>query len=64
MDREVEVEGRARLVVRGVADDGTVESVDIKLIKESGARWSATVLTLAEVGRLMSRHRRTGEGRG
>lgn len=61
MDREVEVGGRARLVVRGMEDDGTVENVDIELIEESGARWSATVLSLAEIGRLMSSYRETGE---
>ena len=61
MDREVEVGDGARLVVRGLEDDGGVVSVDVELIEESGARWAATVLTLAEIGRLMRSYRDTGE---
>jgi hypothetical protein len=61
MDREVEVGHGARLVARGIEDDGRVDNADIELIEESGARWSATVLTLTEIGRLMRSYRETGE---
>jgi hypothetical protein len=61
MDREVKVGSGARLVVRGLEDDGTVRNVDIELVEESGARWSATVLTLGEIDRLMTSYHETGE---
>lgn len=61
MDREVEVGNGARLVVRGIEEDGRVVNVDVELIEASGARWAATVLTLAEIGRLMRSYRDTGE---
>lgn len=61
MDSEVEVGNGARLFVRGIDDDGTVDNVDIELVEQSGARWSATVLTLSEIGRLMRSYRETGE---
>lgn len=61
MDREVEVGSGFKLVVRGVADDDSVANVDVELMDGFGARWSATVLTIAEIQRLMRRYRDTGE---
>ncbi len=61
MDREVEVGKGARLVVRGIEGDGSVVNVDVELVEASGARWAATVLTLAEIARLMRSYRDTGE---
>jgi hypothetical protein len=64
MDREIDVGAGARLIVRGVADDGSVANVDVELIDLHGARWSATVLTVGEIQRLMRLYRSTGECRG
>jgi len=61
MDREVEVGGGARLVVRGIETDGAVVNADVELIDRDGQRWSATVLTVDEISRIIVRHRETGE---
>lgn len=46
----------------GAGEDlGTVCNVDVEVrLAADGSRWSATVFTLAEVGRLMERWSRTG----
>ena len=47
--------------MRGLNGDGSVDNVDIELVDETGIRRSATVLTLAEIDRLMRSYRDTGE---
>ena len=43
-------------------DPETLCSVDVEVrLTEDGSRWSATIFTLAEVGRLMKRWSQTGE---
>ncbi|WP_370945084.1 hypothetical protein AB5J62_39195 [Amycolatopsis sp. cg5] len=42
----------------------TVENADAWVSLPDGTRWSATFLTYAEVGRIMVRHRETGESLG
>ncbi len=58
---EIEVGGGARLIVRGIDEHGSVANVDLELIDSHGARWSATVLTVGEIQRLMHGYRTTGE---
>ena len=49
----------------GDADDAeTVENVDVLVTLDDGSRWSATLLTLAEIQRLMDRRTTTGESFG
>ena len=46
----------------GAQDDPeTVENVDIEVILTDGSRWSATLMTLAEIARIMMRWKATGE---
>lgn len=61
MNSEIDVAGGFKLLVRGLEEDGSVVNVDVELIDADGARWSATVLTLPEIQRLMLRYRDTGE---
>ncbi|NEA39136.1 hypothetical protein [Streptomyces sp. SID11385] len=50
----------------GAGEDlDALSSVDVEVVLTAdGSRWSATVFTLAEVGRLMERWRETGEEQG
>ncbi|WP_148612450.1 hypothetical protein [Nocardioides rubriscoriae] len=41
------------LTVYGANSDGAVTNADVELTDADGKRWSATVLTLAEIDRLM-----------
>jgi hypothetical protein len=50
-----------RLTVRGVDDDGIVTNADVELVDAEGLRWSATVMTQPEIGRLMETWRSSGE---
>lgn len=61
MDREISLADGFKLLVRGLDEDGSVSNVDIELVDAYGARWSATVLTIAEIQRLMRRYRDSGE---
>src|SRR4051794_95519 len=61
MAREIDFGGGTRLIVRGIEGDGSVSNVDVELIDAHGARWSATVLTVGEIQRLMRLYRSTGE---
>ena len=61
MNREVEVGDGFKLIVRGLEDDNSIANVDVELIDAYGARWSATVLTIAEIQRLMRLYRESGE---
>lgn len=61
MDSEIPVATGFKLLVRGIEDDGSVRNADVELVDGHGARWSATVLTVAEVQRLMLLYRDTGE---
>lgn len=61
MDRDLELANGVRLLVRGIGEDETVRNVDIELIEPHGPRWSATVLTLDEIARLMTTYRESGE---
>ena len=45
-------------------DEETVENVDVEVAHADGSRWSATFLSLAEIGRIMERWKDTGEGMG
>lgn len=49
------------LTLRGADDDGTASNADVELTDTYGERWSATVMTLAEVARLMGTWEATGE---
>ncbi|MEU0511200.1 hypothetical protein [Amycolatopsis sp. NPDC006125] len=40
---------------------GSVENADAWVTLADGTRWTATFLTYAEIGRIMGRHRRSGE---
>jgi hypothetical protein len=61
MDISVDLGSGGRLTVRGVDDDGTVTNADVELVDADGMRWSATVVTAPEIGRLMDTWRSTGE---
>lgn len=45
-------------------DPETVENVDVSVTLHDGTRWSATFLTLDEIGRILDRWRASGEGLG
>lgn len=50
------------LFVLGVEDDpASVENVNAEITIPDGTRWSATFLTLAEIGRVMERWRLSSE---
>src|SRR5262249_30982884 len=55
----VDLDSGGRLIIHGADDDGAVTNADVELVDAQGNRWSATVLTLPEVGRFMEtgRHR-------
>ncbi|GAA2222348.1 hypothetical protein GCM10010413_13770 [Promicromonospora sukumoe] len=61
MSHEIDLGEGARIVVRGVDDDGSVVNADVVLTVSDGTRWVATVLTLGEVARLMDSYRESGE---
>jgi hypothetical protein len=61
MDISVDLDSGGRLALRGVDDDGTVTNADAELVDAEGRRWSATVMTQPEVGRLMETWRSSGE---
>ncbi|MBI3688884.1 MAG: hypothetical protein HY241_16375 [Actinobacteria bacterium] len=42
-------------------DPATIENVDAELTLEDGTRWSATFLTLREVGEILDRWKDSGE---
>jgi len=58
--------GRAAVILHlGVGDDpATVGNVDVEVILDDGSRWGATLLTIAEIERLMARWRLSGEAQG
>jgi len=59
---EVQLAGGAATFMLGVDDDtAIVENVDVEVVLDDGSRWSATLLTLAEIGRIMNRWKETGE---
>lgn len=46
----------------GADDDiDSVENVDVEVILGNGSRWSATFISLTEIGRIMKRWEATGE---
>lgn len=58
----VRLNGADAVFMLGSDDDAnTVENVDVEVVVDDGSRWSATLVTLAEIGRLMSRWKATGE---
>lgn len=61
VDVSTDLDAGGRLVIRGIDDDGTVTNADVELVDRSGKRWSATVMTYAEVGRLIETYRLSGE---
>lgn len=61
VDISVDLDSGGRLAIRGVHDDGTVTNADVELVDADGKRRSATVMTHAEVGRLMETWRLSGE---
>lgn len=64
MDFSLDLDHGGRLTVRGAGDDGTVTNADVELVEPNGQRWSATVMTLPEVDRLMETWRASGECQG
>lgn len=57
--------GRLRIDFRlGRDDPDATENVDADVLDDEGGRWAVTFLTLAEVGRVMSRHEASGESLG
>jgi hypothetical protein len=53
------------LFMLGADDDmDSVENVDVEVIHADGSRWSATLISLAEIGRIMERWKASGEGLG
>ena len=64
MDREIGLAHGVKLIVRGISGGDSVENADVELIDAYGARWSATVLTLAQIQELMDSYRLTGESGG
>ena len=58
----VSLRGAEATFTLGADDDAeTVENFDVVVRLPDGSRWSASLLTLAEIGRLMDRWRGTGE---
>lgn len=56
------VPGAEVIFLLGAEDDaGTVDNVDVVVTLADGSRWSATLLTLDAIQRLMDRWRETGE---
>lgn len=64
MDFTVDLDLGCTLAILGAEDDGTVVNADVELTEPDGRRWSATVLTLAEVERLMSAWASSGDCQG
>lgn len=59
---EVHRDGYIAVFMLGADDEPeSVENVDVEVILADKSRWSATFLTLAEIGRIMARWRITGE---
>ncbi len=58
----VQLEGAEVTILLGDNDDPeTVENVDVEVKCVDGTRWSATVLTLTEIDRVMAHYAATGE---
>jgi hypothetical protein len=58
----VQLNGAEALFMLGAQDDARhVENVDVEVVLDDGSRWSATFLSVAEIGRLMKRWEATGE---
>jgi hypothetical protein len=61
----IELGGGVAVFLLGAEDDPeTVENVDVEVTDAGGDRWSATVMTQAEIGRIMDRWAASGEGLG
>lgn len=59
---EVQLAGAVATFMLGADDDAAVvENVDVEVALDDGSRWAATLMTLAEIGRIMNRWRETGE---
>ena len=54
--------GEAVFVLGAEDDPDTVENVDVEVTLADGSRWSATMLSLPEIGRIMDCWAITGEG--
>lgn len=62
---EVQLYSAKLLFMLGADDDPTtVENVDAELRLPDGSRWSATFLSVSEVGRILRRWEVSGEGLG
>jgi hypothetical protein len=60
--KKIRLDGADVLFMLGAEDDpDSVENIDAEVVLEDGSRWSATFLTIAEIGRIMERWRVTGE---
>lgn len=59
---EVQVPG-ARIIFMMSADENPefVEIMDVQVIADDGSRWSATIMTLAEIEHAMRRWEKSGE---
>lgn len=61
MDHTIDLDHGSCLVLRGVDADGSAANCDLEVLDSDGTRWSATVLTVEEISRIMARHEKTGE---
>jgi hypothetical protein len=57
-------DGMAVFLLGAEDDPDTVENVDVEVTSADGSRWSATVMTPAEIGRIMARWASSGESLG
>lgn len=58
----VQLNGAEALFMLGAEDDPrTVENADVEVVLSDGSRWSATFLSVAEIGRILDRWQLTGE---
>lgn len=59
---KVQLDGAVALFILGAGDNPkNVENVDVEVRLEDGSRWTATFLSLAEIGRVVNRWKATGE---
>jgi hypothetical protein len=58
----VDVPGGQAILMLGAEDDAeTVDNLDVQLVLNDQTRWSATVLTLKAIDRLMTSYKASGE---
>ena len=59
---EVQLTGAVAIFMLGADDEAAViENVDVEVVLDDGSRWSATLITLAEIEHIMNRLKEAGE---